>query len=437
MVTLIVAVLFTSSLSLLSNPSSDIPLAPVPAGISYSSHVTISINGNAQFNNTGFPNNGVVSGNGSASNPYIIEGWDISAAAATGIYITNTSAYFSVKNSYIHGGGTFYHGITLDNCINGVVENNTCSNNNYGIYLWLSSSIVLVNNTCSMNTGVGVGLGASNNNNISNNNCSNNRLGSYIYFSDDNLIGNNIYSLNDWYGIYLYSSSGNALANNTCSYNDVYGIYLESSSNNTLSNNTCNSDNEFGIALVTSNSNTLYNNTCSGSDGGIGLSSSNSNTLNNNNCSNDGLGMWLGSSSDNAFSNNNFSSNIAYGIYFSGAGSSNNRIWNNTFYHNNGTGDTYNPTHIQAYDAGTNNWWNSTNGYGNYWADWTIPDVAYRFEIVDLPYNITGAAGAKDYYPLTSPRVGAPPIPEFSEIIVPIVGLMLIALVFGRARKKP
>jgi len=40
----------------------------------------------------------------------------------------------------------------------------------------------------------------------------------------------------------------------------------------------------------------------------------------------------------------------------------------------------------------------------------------------------------KDYYPLTTPTW---PIPEFSEIIIPMVGLMLIALIVGRTRKKP
>jgi hypothetical protein len=56
--------------------------------------------------------------------------------------------------------------------------------------------------------------------------------------------------------------------------------------------------------------------------------------------------------------------------------------------------------------------------------------------IVDAPdYFIDGSAGANDSYPLTTRSI-LPVIPEFSEIIVPIAGLMLIALIFGRTRKK-
>jgi len=82
---------------------------------------------------------------------------------------------------------------------------------------------------------------------------------------------------------------------------------------------------------------------------------------------------------------------------------SNNRIWNNTFINNNGAGSVYNPSNIQAYDAGTNNRWNSSgtlHGYGNWWSDLTAPDMNLD-GIVDWSYNLTGSAGAKDYCPLT------------------------------------
>jgi len=72
----------------------------------------------------------------------------------------------------------------------------------------------------------------------------------------------------------------------------------------------------------------------------------------------------------------------------------NNRIWNNTFIGNNGAASIYDSSHVQAYDSGMSNWWNSTDGYGNYWSDWQSPS---------LPYDISGTAGAKDCYPLATP----------------------------------
>ena len=112
-----------------------------------------------------------------------------------------------------------------------------------------------------------------------------------------------------------------------------------------------------------------------------------------------------------------------------------NTVWNNTFIDNNGAGSTYDPDHIQANDAGTNNWWSSTDGYGNYWSDWTTPDADFN-GIVDEPYDIDGAAGAKDYYPRTTPAV----IPEFSSslaIIGVMVAMMAIMIGLRRRGKRP
>jgi parallel beta-helix repeat protein len=111
------------------------------------------------------------------------------------------------------------------------------------------------------------------------------------------------------------------------------------------------------------------------------------------------------SSNNNEVSRNLFYNNGGAGVYI--LSSSGNHIWNNTFIGNNGANDTYNVSHAQAYYIGTDNWWNSTNGYGNYWSDWTKPDANHD-GIVDQPYNIAGGAGAKDYYPLATPPVPIP-----------------------------
>ena len=114
-------------------------------------------------------------------------------------------------------------------------------------------------------------------------------------------------------------------------------------------------------------------------------------------------------------------------------GSYSNIIFNNTFVDNNGAGSIYDLNHIQAIDDGTNNWWNSsTYEHGNYWSDWTTPDNFPPWGIVDVPYNISGSAGAKDYYPQTT----APIIPEPSILVLAGI-MMMIFLMIGRTRKKP
>jgi len=275
----------------------------------YTKHSPILINGNSGFTNA----SGVVQGSGTASDPYIIANWYISASNADGIWIQDTDAHFTVRNCQVHN-GTGHSGIYLSNCINGALENNNCSDN--------------------------------------------------------------------YDGIYLVSSSNNTLSNNSCSSNSYNGITLVSSNNNTLSDNNCSSNDNGGITLALSSNNTLSDNNCS---------------------SNACWGIGLGSFSiNNEISWNQISNNVGCGVdIYSG---SNNRIWYNIIIGNNGATGTYNPSHAQARDDGTNNRWNGTDVYGNhgnYWSDWRTPDAVSPHGIVDQPYIILGSAGAKDYYPLT------------------------------------
>ena len=437
MVTLIIAFLFVSSLSLLPNPSSENPLAPVPAKISYTSHAPISINGNAEFNKTNFPLNGVASGNGTASNPYIIEGWDINASTSIGIRVYNANVHFIIRNCDVHDGSVIYSGIDLVSCSNVSLISNNCSKNENGLSLRLCSNGLLLDNMLRLNFGRGAYLNHSSHFIVSNNTCSNSYQGITLDRSDNITIRNNTCRMMNNYGIYLERSNRVKLIGNNCSGND-YGIYVDWSKNCSISFNNC-SENGLGVYLYLSgNSNvTASNNTIS------------ENTF---------YGMYIIFSRDNIFTNNTVALNNIYGIcimfsinntfsynlvaYTTGVGmyldsfSSYNRIWNNTLINNNGASSVYNTSHIQAYDDGTNNRWNTSgtpHGYGNNWSDWRAPDDDWD-GIVDNSYNISGSAGAKDYYPLTVPGT---PIPEFSEMVVPIVGLMLIALIFSRARKKP
>lgn len=307
----------------------------------YTEHSPISITGDGEFTKV----NGVVRGSGTASDPYIIAGWEINASGASGIFMNHTDAHVVIRNCYVHGGALGHIGIFLSNCVNSTLENNICSKNDRGIS--------------------------------------------------------------------LYHTSDNALTNNTCNSNLHYGILLDSlCSNNKLTNNDCTSNGLGGIDLWSASNNILINNNCSDClDGMELLSSSNNNTLISNNCSSNSyegiLLSWAGNNND--LSDNLVSDNAGYGVdmehvqvSYGSFYESENFVWNNTFIGNNGATRTYDASHVQACDNGTNNSWNSTAGYGNYWSDWTTPD-ANQNGIVDQPYNIAGDGGAKDYYPLTTP----------------------------------
>ena len=154
----------------------------------------ISIAGNGDFT----PANGVTSGSGTADDPYIIENkniYTVSRAESIAIEIVDTSAYFVIRNCYVHGGGfsSSYQplGISFNNVINGTVENNIVDHFLNGIY-----------------------LESSENNRISNNTFESNYDGIWLYGSNKNLILSNTVENNSWVGIYLSECDNNSIYHN-------------------------------------------------------------------------------------------------------------------------------------------------------------------------------------------------------------------------------
>ncbi|MFW9819665.1 MAG: NosD domain-containing protein, partial [Candidatus Thorarchaeota archaeon] len=186
--------------------------------ISYiQNHAPITILGDSQFTSE----NGVISGNGSSPNPYLIENLIIDGNNVSScIYIFYTSAYFIIKNC------TFY--------------NSTENNSGGGIKLEQVKNGNIYNNTITYNNGNGISLIYSTvNNTIYNNTITRNRkFGIFCYFdSDDNKILTNKFSNNFYEGI------GGYLSNNVTVKRNIFrdnrgGLYLENDCINwTLYNN--------------------------------------------------------------------------------------------------------------------------------------------------------------------------------------------------------
>jgi len=405
-----------------------------------------SSNDNTLIDNT-CSNNGirfVWSSDNTLSDNSIING----GISVNGVSLSYWNTHSIDASNTVNGKPVFYlknqNGVTVPsgagqviiaNCTNIVVENQNLSNTDCGISIGFSSDVLVDNNTCSSNRGDGIALTSSNNNTISNNTCSNNLDGIELcYSTNNNTISNNTCCANEDRGIHLDIANNNTLNNNNCSSNKNNGVVLDSgSSNNLLFNNTCDWNEQAGMLLDIGINNTLTGNNCSSNYwSGIYLFTwSKDNTLISNICcSNNHDGIGLVESDHNEISLNLICNNVGYGINISSG--PDNHIWNNTFIGNNGAGSIYSASHIQAYDDGTNNSWNSTDGYGNYWSDLTKPDTNHD-GIVDWSYNLTGSSSAKDHYPQTTTQV---PIPEFGMMPFVVVALMTVIVLAGETRRR-
>ncbi|MCK4444390.1 MAG: right-handed parallel beta-helix repeat-containing protein, partial [Thermoplasmata archaeon] len=111
-------------------------------GITYTPHSTIYIFGDEDFNSA----NGVTGGNGTQSDPFVIEGWEIEAEMSNGITILETSAYFVIRNVHVHSSGIIFHGISLEKLENGRVEDCEISDNWKGLNIRESTNVSVVGN---------------------------------------------------------------------------------------------------------------------------------------------------------------------------------------------------------------------------------------------------------------------------------------------------
>jgi len=90
----------------------------------------ITINGNEDFTE----DNGVVSGEGTSENPYVISNLEIHPRIGTGITIKNTTSHYIIDNCNISSKGKMVQsGIFLINASNGKVTNSYFSNCKFGV----------------------------------------------------------------------------------------------------------------------------------------------------------------------------------------------------------------------------------------------------------------------------------------------------------------
>ncbi|KKN08545.1 hypothetical protein LCGC14_1055640 [marine sediment metagenome] len=353
-------------------------------------------------------------GNGTWSNPYVIENVTINAQNSTsGILIENSNlAYFIIKNN------------TLTNSSRG----GSLGGGNGGIKLVNSSRGKIINNDASFNQGNGILLSNSHNNTIVGNVATNNSdwlgagaSGIFLVYSDYNTIKTNIVSNNTNQGIHLWEGDNNRIESNLANNQNYFGIMLYYSNNNTVKHNNASLNEYEGILLygiadyntveenrVSFNGqgiqvrgptgdnpkynriidNVIYNHTNVGWAYGLYLEEGYNNTITRNEIFNNDDGIRLSNSNDTRVYGNDIYDNLYYGINIEDYKSSNNILFQNKLYDNINNGR----------DNGINNTWD--NGVrGNYWGDYIGADNDDD-GIGDILYSIPGTANNNDTLPI-------------------------------------
>jgi len=258
---------------------------------------------------------GICTGNGTYSEPYVIEDLIINSGNSEScILIENSDVYFKIENCtlYNSGPGLYNAGIKLNNVLNGQLINNDCSTNNgVGIGLYQCQNITIVGNIVNNNDEVGLFLEVSHNNILSENTLNENSDGIYLGLSNNNKILNNSAFNNDLRGIYLSSSSNNnTIMNNNVTYNRDNGIDISDSQDIKIVGNIANHNGWNGIFLWTSNVNIISGNNASyNAFAGLFLWRSNNNIIVMNTITTNYVGIYLYYSRYNNILNNFFNGN--------------------------------------------------------------------------------------------------------------------------------
>ncbi len=203
------------------------------------------------------------SGNGTISNPYVIENIIIDGMGASHcIEIRNSNVSFIIRNCTVYNSGLIVgsSGILLDKVNNGI----------------------LINNNCSYNGRSGISLHRSNNNTISTNIVYNNGEDGISISGYGNKILKNNVSYNRFNGLDLWDCYNNNVSKNHLSYNGDNGIYVNRATNNTIIRNNASYNSENGIDLSYSEKNLVSGNNVNFNSGdGIHLNSDNNIILKN------------------------------------------------------------------------------------------------------------------------------------------------------------
>jgi len=266
---------------------------------------------------------GICSGNGTYSDPYVIEDLVIDAGGwGSGIFIENSDVYFRIENCTIYNAAGWMPpdpfdsgGIRLLHVHNSQLTNNNCSSNWVGILLQFSDNNTISENIVNNNSWIGMYIIESDNNIISGNTVNNNaKFGMGIYYCFLNNISTNVLKNNNIVGIYPNTNSNITISRNTI-INSSHGIYIAGDIYDNISGNDLHNNSENGLFIravncIISGNNASYNGNGIFLEGWWTWESGANNTILGNIANYNNVGIRLENTNNNIISGNSLIGNV-------------------------------------------------------------------------------------------------------------------------------
>jgi len=324
-------------------------------------HGPITITGDGEFKTTAESESWA--GEGSESEPYIIEDFDFDLGGTNGrcIDIQDTTAHFIIRDCTFTGASlTGGVGIYLFNITNGEISENILYDNHNGMYINADNSTIVRNEVLSTGS---IGFWASMENSI---------------ISENTIHGGQT-------GLVLSGLVQCEICNNTITDSAQASMYLSSSDYLTISDNNLIRGTMAGLYLDFTDNCTINRNTCSECGNGISLSLSDDNSIKDCDLERNTNGLFIDpmGSYENVIELCEFRDNVERGIILQ-TGSRNLVKWN--VFVNNSFGAVHCDGSDNIFDY-------------NYYDYYSGPDVDGD-KIVDFPLSHPGTAGEEDPHPL-------------------------------------
>ncbi|MFX0123459.1 MAG: right-handed parallel beta-helix repeat-containing protein [Candidatus Hodarchaeota archaeon] len=263
-----------------SKKSNDLFSKPIPPKITvqmvhpsfsvqHETHEPITIIGDDNFKNIAFMENWP--GDGTPSDPFIIEGYNITGSYGDLIVIHDTTVYFIIRNNYLNGLSEAWGGLVFYNVNNGIVINNNVKNvDTLGIGVYFSKNINISDNIVQNTNLNGIRIEACPGPSLVTNNIITNSTDAALWVGDSsnkttiefNTIYENTYGIVFTCDVAQYSTSFSSFITNNHIYNNFYGIELSYSNNILISYNSFEENFNYGVFLsfTCENTRVKYNN---------------------------------------------------------------------------------------------------------------------------------------------------------------------------------